>query len=1030
MSTFILPGRRLRDVGARHILSAVVAVAAVSSCSGKKSGPTSVTEPPATSVALTVSGSGTGSGRVMSTPAGIDCSLSAGALSGTCSTRFPAGTVVTLSPEPGATSVFLTFGGDCALASCQTTMQAPRVVTATFVPNFLSVVANAGSVGGGRVVSTPSGIDCVLNGTAPGTGSCSSSFPLGREVTLVQEPAAGAIFATWSANCTGNPCVVTMNGQRTIDATYRMPQAQGTLTVSGFGTGSGSVTSVPDGINCNITAGAASGTCSSVFAAGTQVTLNALSAGSSAFGGFSGACTGTACTATVGAGATTSVGAGFSAPSMPATLVVTPTAGSRGGGVITSAPAGINCTVSDGITTGVCSVTFTTNTTVTLSQTPTGSSIFQGWSGDCIGNPCRITVAQNHVAEVTFRSPPRGIVEVTAVGTGSGTVSSSPAGIFCTITNGISGGGCSASFDAGVAVTLSAVAGGSGSFSGYTGACSGSTCTTIAVSGATTTIGAGFAASVPATLTVRPSPASRGNGTITSSPAGINCTVTDGVASGVCNVAFASNTLVTLTQIPGGSSIFQSWSGDCVGNPCQIMMTQPRVGEITYRIPPPGIVSVSGTGTGTGSVTSSPSGITCTITAGVSSGICSTTFDAGSTVTLLGGSSNNGSFDGFSGACTGGSCAVAVVSGATSAVRAAFSAAPQRLTVTAGPGSAGGGVITSSPAGINCILSGSTTSGTCTAFFAANTVVTLQQSTTGNAVFAAWGGDCLSDPCQVAMTQGRTALAIFQTQGIAVAGGGTGSGTVTSVPSGISCAITNGVTGGTCATTFPPNTVVTLNATPAGLSSFSGYSGACTAGTCTLTMTPGTTNNVTAQFTAPPVLTLSAATGSQGGGTLTSSPSGLSCTLSNAAVTGSCNFAYALNTVVTVTQIPTSGSVFLNWVGACTGTGTCQVPLTASRAVQALYRLAVPGSITILSGTGTGNGSVSSSPGGLACSIANGVKSGICRAIFPVGSTVTLVPVTNAGSTFTGFSGSCSGMTCVLTVPENGDLTVTANFAP
>ena len=715
---------------------------------------------------------------------------------------------------------------------------------------------------------------------------------------------------------------------------------------------------------------------------------------------------------------------------MPATLVVAPTAGSRGGGVITSAPAGINCTVSDGITTGVCSVTFTTNTTVTLSQTPTGSSIFQGWSGDCIGNPCQITVSQNHVAEVTFRSPPKGIVEVTAVGTGSGTVSSSPAGIFCTISNGISGGGCSASFDAGVAVTLSAVAGGSGTFSGYTGACSGSTCTTIAVSGATTTIGAGFAASVPATLTVRPSPASRGNGTITSSPAGINCTVTDGVASGVCNVAFASSTLVTLTQIPGGSSIFQAWSGDCVGNPCQIMMTQPRVGEITYRIPPPGIVSVTGTGTGTGSVTSSPSGITCTITAGVSSGICSTTFDAGSTVTLLGGSSNNGSFDGFSGACTGGSCAVAVVSGATSAVRAAFSAAPQRLTVTAGPGSAGGGVITSSPAGINCILSGSTTSGSCTAFFAANTVVTLQQSTTGNAVFAAWGGDCLSDPCQVAMTQGRTALAIFQTQGIAVAGGGTGSGTVTSVPSGISCTITNGVTGGTCATTFPPNTVVTLNATPAGLSSFSGYSGACTAGTCTLTMTPGTTNNVTAQFTAPPVLTLSAATGSQGGGTLTSSPSGLSCTLSNAAVTGSCNFAYALNTVVTVAQTPTSGSVFLNWVGACTGTGTCQVPLTASRAVQALYRLAVPGSITILSGTGAGNGSVSSSPGGLACSIANGVKSGICRAIFPVGSTVTLVPVTNAGSTFTGFSGSCSGMTCVLTVPENGDLTVTANFAP
>jgi hypothetical protein len=862
MTTFFHSGRRCHDVSARQLLSAVIAGAALSACSGKKAGPTSVIEPDG-SIALTVSGSGSGSGRVMSTPAGIACSLAAGAVSGSCTARFPAGSVVTLSPEPGTTSVFLAFGGDCALASCQTTMQAPRIVTATFVPNFLSVVANAASVGGGRIVSSPAGIDCILNATAPGTGSCSSSFPLGTEVTLTQEPAAGATFAAWSAQCSGDPCLVIMNGQRTVDATYRVSTQPPPITP----------------------------------------------------------------------------------PTQPPTL-------------------------------------------------------------------------------------PQGSVSIAALGTGSGTVISSPAGLFCTITNGVAGGGCSASFDAGVAVTLSATASGGGTFSGYSGACSGSTCTISVASGTTSAIGALFATTIPAALTVRPSPASHGYGTITSSPAGINCTVNDGAASGVCSGAFPTNTLVTLTQIAGGSSIFQGWSGDCIGNPCQVSMSQPRVGEITYRIPPPGIVTLTGTGTGTGSVTSSPSGISCTMTAGVASGICSATFDAGSTVTLIAGSSNNGSFDGFSGACTGGSCAIASVTGVTSQVSAAFSAAPQRLTVTAGPGSAGGGVITSAPTGINCVLSGSTTSGTCTAFFAANTVVTLQQVTTGNAVFAEWAGDCVSDPCQLAMTQGRTALAIFQTQGIAVAGGGSGSGTVTSVPAGINCTVTNGVTGGTCATTFPPNVVVTLNASPAGIASFSGYSGACTASTCTLTMTPGTMNNVTAQFTAPPVLTLSAALGSQGGGTLGSSPAGLSCTLSNAATSGACNYAYALNTVVTVTQTPTSGSVFLNWVGACSGTGVCSVPLTASRSVQALYRLAVPGSITVLSGGGTGSGSVSSSPGGLACSIANGTKSGICRAIFPVGSTVTMVPSASSGSTFTGFSGSCSGMTCVLTVPENGDLTVTANFTP
>ena len=851
MLTFPKLPRRHPDVAARHILSAVLALAALSACSGgsKKSAPPRITEPASTAIALTVGGSGSGSGRVRSDPVGIDCALSAGAVSGSCTARFTSGTVVTLQTEPGATSVFLAFSGDCALATCRTTMEAPRTVTATFVPNYLSVVANAGSVGGGRVVSAPAGIDCILNGTAPGTGSCSTSFPVGTEVTLTQEPVAGATFAAWSTNCIGNPCAVTMMGQRTVDVTYRMPQAPGTLAVSGFGTGSGNVTSIPEGISCTIATGITSGTCSSVFAAGTAVAVNAVSSGNGSFTGFSGPCSGTTCNATVVPGTTTTVGVGFTSASMPATLSVTP------------------------------------------------------------------------------------------------------------------------------------------------------------------------------------SPASRGSGTVTSAPAGINCTISDGAVTGVCNVAYATGTVVSLTQIPTGGSLFQGWSGDCVGNPCQLTMSQTRVAELTYRMPPAGIVAVSGTGSGTGSVTSSPSGISCTITAGVTSGVCSATFAAGASVSLIGGSTNNGSFDGFTGACTGGNCVIAVSSGVTSAVTAAFTAAPQRLTLAAGAGSAGGGVITSSPTGVNCVLSGSTSSGTCTAYFAAGTLVTLQETTSGNAVFAAWGGDCASTPCQLVMSQGRTALAVFRTQTVTITGGGTGSGLVTSVPSGINCTINAGTTGGTCTTTFPPNTVVALTSTPAGLSSFSGYTGGCSGVTCTVTMVPGVTASVTASFAAPPILTLSAATGSDGGGTLSSSPSGLTCTLSNAAASGTCTFAYALNTTVTVTQSPTSGSVFVNWVGACTGSGTCQVPLSQSRAVQALYRVAVPGSITILS-SGAGSGSVSSSPGGLACSIANGVKTGICRAIFPVGSTVTLIPIASSGHTFTGFSGSCSGMTCVMTVPENGDLTVTANFTP
>ena len=65
------------------------------------------------------------------------------------------------------------------------------------------------------------------------------------------------------------------------------------LTVSKLGTGSGTVTSNPAGINCGAT-------CSGYFPSGTSVTLTATPAVGSTFAGWSGACTGTGtCTVTI-----------------------------------------------------------------------------------------------------------------------------------------------------------------------------------------------------------------------------------------------------------------------------------------------------------------------------------------------------------------------------------------------------------------------------------------------------------------------------------------------------------------------------------------------------------------------------------------------------------------------------------------------------------------------------------------------------------------------------------------------------------
>jgi len=64
------------------------------------------------------------------------------------------------------------------------------------------------------------------------------------------------------------------------------------MSVSRAGTGSGTITSTPAGINCG-------STCNATFPSGTAVTLTAAAAAGSAFVGWSGGCTGTATTCSV-----------------------------------------------------------------------------------------------------------------------------------------------------------------------------------------------------------------------------------------------------------------------------------------------------------------------------------------------------------------------------------------------------------------------------------------------------------------------------------------------------------------------------------------------------------------------------------------------------------------------------------------------------------------------------------------------------------------------------------------------------------
>jgi hypothetical protein len=238
---------------------------------------------------------------------------------------------------------------------------------------------------------------------------------------------------------------------------------------------------------------------------------------------------------------------------------------------------------------------------------------------------------------------------------------------------------------------------------------------------------------------------------------------------------------------------------------------------------------------------------------------------------------------------------------------------------------------------------------------------------------------------------------------LTVAPTGNGSGTVTSSPAGISCP-------GDCAQTYPGGTAVTLTAVPAVSSTFTGWSGGgCSGtGTCVTTVNAGTT--VVPTFTLKTFALTVGATGT-GSGSLTSTPAGISCP-------ADCSELYNYGTVVTVAPLAASNSLFTGWGGACSGTGSCVVTMTAARSVTATFTAAPTLSVAKV---GNGSGTVTSSPSGINCGAT-------CTKNYLAGTVVTLTATAATGTTFAGWSGGgCSGTgTCTVTV--NSFTAVTANF--
>ncbi|MDP9329898.1 MAG: hypothetical protein M3P11_04565 [Actinomycetota bacterium] len=119
--------------------------------------------------------------------------------------------------------------------------------------------------------------------------------------------------------------------------------------------------------------------------------------------------------------------------------------------------------------------------------------------------------------------------------------------------------------------------------------------------------------------------------------------------------------------------------------------------------------------------------------------------------------------------------------------------------------------------------------------------------------------------------------------------------------------------------------------------------------------------------------------------------------------------------LLTLTATPDVGAVFMGWTGACALAvvlPTCTVAALGEVDTSGVFGYPVAASVT-----GTGAGTIVSSPAGVACG-------STCFALFASGTEVTLTATPDSASNFGAWGGACAGTdpSCVLTVTSQTDV--------
>ncbi|MBF0488703.1 MAG: hypothetical protein HQK98_11150 [Nitrospirae bacterium] len=211
--------------------------------------------------------------------------------------------------------------------------------------------------------------------------------------------------------------------------------------------------------------------------------------------------------------------------------------------------------------------------------------------------------------------------------------------------------------------------------------------------------------------------------------------------------------------------------------------------------------------------------------------------------------------------------------------------------------------------------------------------------------------------------------------------------------------------GDNCTGRYSPDTSVTVRALAHyPLYTFSSWSGCDSwiSGSDSCTVKMNSNRQVTATFkkiSSDPILTVT----KTGEGTVTSSPSGITCG-------STCSAQYSTSTFVTLTTTPSTGYGFSSWSGCDTLSSDgsqCNVYMSADKTVTATFTQ-ISYTLTV---NKTGGGTVASSPSGIYCGSA-------CSANYNYGTSVILVP-DNSSSSWRGCDAISVTNLCTVAMTSN-----------